>query len=124
MKKIVLCVDGVYIKGHKILLLKRNVEPYKGFWHLVGGHVKTNESLEDALKREFKEETSLDVKVGEIINARIEETLDRTKVIVAFQVTSAMGEIKLNSENIEYGWFSKTPQNSICNYSKYLSNAH
>jgi ADP-ribose pyrophosphatase YjhB (NUDIX family) len=123
LKKIVLCVDGVFVKKRKILLLKRNVKPYKGFWHLIGGHVKANESLKEALKREFKEETNLDIEVGEIIDARIEETLDRTKVIVALQVTSAHGEIKLNFENIEYGWFSKTPQNSSYNYSKYLSNS-
>jgi len=43
-KKFVVCVDGVYIKSGKILLLKRSVEPFKGYWHLVGGHVKKNEA--------------------------------------------------------------------------------
>ena len=40
----VVCVDGVYVKDGKILLLKRNVEPFKGFWHVVGGHVEENET--------------------------------------------------------------------------------
>jgi len=55
------------------LLLKRSVEPFKGFWHVVGGHVEGNESLQ-AVKREFKEETSLDVEAGEIIACRLEQT--------------------------------------------------
>lgn len=67
------CVDGIYEKNAKILLLKRNVEPFKGFWHAVGGHVEENETLKEALKREFKEETNLDVEVGEIIDGRIED---------------------------------------------------
>jgi len=63
-KESVVCVDGVYIKNEKILLLKRNTEPLKGFWHVVGGHVEENESLKAAVKRELKEETGLDVTVG------------------------------------------------------------
>jgi 8-oxo-dGTP diphosphatase len=115
-----LCVDGVYVKGGLILLLKRGTAPFKGRWHLVGGHVEENETLKEALKREFKEETSLDVEVGEIIDGRIETTPDRPKIIVVFEVTSAQGAIKLNSESQDYGWFAHTPPNSVCNYDKFL----
>jgi ADP-ribose pyrophosphatase YjhB (NUDIX family) len=90
-KEFVVCVDGVYVKDGKLLLLKRDVEPFKGRWHVVGGHVEENESLKEALKREFKEETGLDVAVGGIIDGRIEETFDRIKIIVAYEVTSAEG---------------------------------
>ncbi|TRO54424.1 NUDIX hydrolase, partial [Candidatus Bathyarchaeota archaeon] len=88
-KEFVVCVDGVYIRNGKLLLLKRNVEPFKGYWHVVGGHVEENESLRDAIKREFKEETGLEVTVGSIVAGRVEETFDRIKIIVAFEVTSA-----------------------------------
>ena len=116
-----LCVDGVYIKGGKILLLKRRVEPFKGRWHLVGGHVEENETLKEALRREFKEETNLDVEVGKILDGRIENTFDRIKIIVAFEVTNIQGEIKLNSESGAFGWFSEVPSNSVYDYSKYLT---
>ena len=121
-KEFVVCVDSVYVKDRKILLLKRAVEPFKGCWHVVGGHVEENESLKEAVKREFKEETGLDVTVGGIIEGRIEETFDRIKIIVAFEVTSAAGVINLNSENEEYGWFSEIPSDSVYDYSKYFSN--
>jgi ADP-ribose pyrophosphatase YjhB (NUDIX family) len=121
-KEIVVCVDGVFVKNGKILLLKRNVEPFKGCWHVVGGHVEENESLKAAVKREFKEETDLDIAVGDVIDARFEETFDRIKVIVAFEVKSAEGEISLNSENEAYGWFDEVPRESVYDYAKYLSN--
>jgi ADP-ribose pyrophosphatase YjhB (NUDIX family) len=119
-EKFFVCVDGVYLRDGKILLLKRNVEPFKGFWHVVGGHVEENETLKEALKREFREETGLDVVVGGIIGGRIEETFDRIKIIVAFEVVSAEGEIRLNSENEAYGWFDEVPCNSVYDYAKYL----
>ena len=43
----------------------------------------------------------MDVEVGNIIWGRIEETFDRVKIIVAFEIASAQGKIKLNSENKE-----------------------
>ena len=121
VKKFVICVDGVYVKDGKLLLLKRGVEPFKGYWHVVGGHVEEDETLKEAVKREFKEETGLDVVVGSIVGGRLEETFDRIKIIIAFQVVSAEGEVQLNSENEALGWFSQVPCNSVYDYTKYLS---
>jgi 8-oxo-dGTP pyrophosphatase MutT (NUDIX family) len=120
-KKFVVCVDGVYVKDRKILLLKRKVEPFKGYWHVVGGHVEENESLKTAVQREFKEETGLDVVVGDVIDGRLEETFDRIKIIAVFEVLSARGDIRLNYENDAYGWFDKIPHDSVSDYGKYLS---
>ena len=117
-KKFVVCVDGVYVKGGKIFLLKRTIEPFKGFWHLAGGHVEENETLKEALKREFKEETNMNATIG----GRIEETSDRVKIIAAFEITSAEGEIRLSPESDTYGWFDEVPRKSIYNYAKYLPN--
>jgi 8-oxo-dGTP diphosphatase len=119
-KKFVVCVDGVYIKEGKIFLLKRSTEPFNSYWHLVGGHIEENETLKEALKREFKEETNLDIDIGDVIDGRLEKTSDRIKIIVTFEVTSARGEIRLSPESEEYGWFSKIPRDSVYDYSKYL----
>ena len=118
-KKFFVNVDGILVDDGKLLLVRRAAEPFKGFWALVGGSVDENETLKEALKREFKEEVNLDVEVGEILGGRIEETFDRTKIIIVFHVTDAKGEIRLNSENYEYGWFSRIPKNSVYNYSEY-----
>ena len=117
-----MCVDGVYIKDGKVLLLKRRTEPFKGCWGLVGGRVEEGESLREALRREFKEETSLDITVGGLIDGRIEKTSDRTKIILTFEVTSVRGEISLSSESEAYSWFAKIPRNSVYKYAKYLPN--
>jgi ADP-ribose pyrophosphatase YjhB (NUDIX family) len=119
-KKCVVCVDGFYVQEGKILLFKRNVEPFKGFWHVIGGQVDENDTLKEALIREFKEETGLKVKVGKIIAGRIEETFDRIKIIVAFEISNSQGEIRLNFENEAYGWFDQIPPNSVYNYAKYF----
>ena len=46
-------------KNGKVLLLRRNTEPFKGYWTLPGGHIEFGETAEQAIIREVKEEASL-----------------------------------------------------------------
>ncbi len=49
-------IDAIIIKNDEILLIKRGVEPFKGYWALCGGYVGWDETIADAVKREVKEE--------------------------------------------------------------------
>ena len=60
------------VRDGKALIVKRAHEPRKGEWSLPGGLLELGESLQDAVRREIKEETALDVEVGPVI-----ETFDR-----------------------------------------------
>ena len=44
----------------KVLLIKRNNEPFFGDWVLTGGALYNNETLEEGAKRELKEKTGID----------------------------------------------------------------
>jgi len=65
-------VGAVVVRDGKALIIKRAHEPRKGEWSLPGGLLELGESLQDAVRREIKEETSLDIDVGPVI-----ETFDR-----------------------------------------------
>jgi NAD+ diphosphatase len=46
---------------NEVLLTKRAHDPYKNWWDVTGGFVEPNETLEEAVQRELKEETGLSV---------------------------------------------------------------
>ncbi|MDP3953494.1 MAG: NUDIX hydrolase [bacterium] len=52
---------AVVIRENKILLLQRKIEPFAGHWAIPVGHLEKDESYEETVVREVKEETGLRV---------------------------------------------------------------
>jgi ADP-ribose pyrophosphatase YjhB (NUDIX family) len=63
----IVAVGAVILDGDRVLLVQRGQEPLKGEWSLPGGVVELGETLEAALIREVREETSLDIIVGPVV---------------------------------------------------------
>ena len=57
------------MKGNELLLGKRDRDPAKGLWGLIGGFMEINETIEEAALRELYEETKLKGEVIDIIGA-------------------------------------------------------
>lgn len=51
----------------RILLCKRAIEPRKGFWTLPAGFMETRESVEDAARREAREEACADIAIDGVL---------------------------------------------------------
>lgn len=56
-------VGAIVVDRGRVLLLKRRKEPESGCWGIQGGAVEFGETIEDAVKRELKEELSVGVEI-------------------------------------------------------------
>jgi ADP-ribose pyrophosphatase YjhB (NUDIX family) len=94
------------------VLIKRGNEPAKGKWTIPGGLVELGEPLEQAVIREAKEETLLEVENPELVDvvSQVEiDTENKVKyhyVIVDYVVHVIGGIIGAASDAVELRWVS------------------
>ena len=55
------CVGAVVIDDDRLLLIRRGTAPSKGMWSIPGGRVEFGETLAEAVVREVREETGIEV---------------------------------------------------------------
>ncbi|MEK6719355.1 MAG: NUDIX hydrolase [Chloroflexota bacterium] len=83
----------------EVVLLRRGIEPGRGWWAQPGGFLEVDETVTEAAIRETHEETGLIVEPGEIIGlySRIEAAV----VVLAMEARVVGGESRLNPEALE-----------------------
>ncbi|EOZ92629.1 NUDIX hydrolase family protein [Indibacter alkaliphilus LW1] len=62
-------VNGILIENESILMIKHKMGPKRFFWNVPGGGMKYGSTVEENLKREFREETGLDIRICKFVCA-------------------------------------------------------
>ena len=101
------CVGAIITAGDKILLIRRGHEPEAGRWSLPGGRIEAGETDEQALIREVREETGLEVAPGPLIGAVDRPRPDgRVLVIRDYAATVTGGRLAAGDDADDARWFS------------------
>jgi len=107
----VVAVGAVIINDHKVLLVKRAHAPARGQWAIPGGRVEAGETLQQALKREIREETGLDIDIGplahvfDLIERSAAGLLTRHYVIIDYEATIVGGTLQAGDDALKIDWF-------------------
>jgi 8-oxo-dGTP diphosphatase len=95
----------VEFPDRQILLVKRGTVVFKDYWALPGGRVDDEETAEQAIVREVKEETGLRVeivkKMGEYHEVGVQDGIAYDYYPTCFLVKMVSGEIKRQEKEIE-----------------------
>ncbi len=107
MRCITLTVDAIIPFEGKIVLIKRKNEPFKDHYALPGGIVEYGERVEDALVREVKEETGLDVEIHRLVGVYSDPNRDPRGhfVSVCFIAVPKGGRLRADSDAKEIALF-------------------
>ena len=104
-------VEAVILKDDKLLFLRRKNNPVKGQWWFPGGRIRKGETLAEALYREVKEETGLEVIKSELVNVYSRIFDERHDITIAYICKCKPDKITLNNEHSEYKYYKKLPKN-------------
>lgn len=129
-KKILLAVDCIIFgfdnKNLKILLIKRDFEPEKGRWSLMGGFIAPDEAIDDAANRVLHHLTGLDNVYLEQLRAYgavDRDPVERT-VSIGYYALIPVSDKTLPNSDFSAKWFNidETPE-LIFDHQKMVSNA-
>ncbi|OGM13932.1 hypothetical protein A3D84_03385 [Candidatus Woesebacteria bacterium RIFCSPHIGHO2_02_FULL_42_20] len=101
------CSTAIIIKDQKMLVAKRAGSPFKGKWDFIGGYINKNESPEDAMKREIKEELGVNCKCRYLTSFCGTASYEGYgyPVLAMCYLVELSGKIKLNKkENSKLSW--------------------
>ncbi|MEM9327095.1 MAG: NUDIX domain-containing protein [Bacteroidota bacterium] len=97
-------------EGLSLLLIKRAIEPFAGYWALPGGLVSYEETLEAAVERELHEETGISINyLEQLYTFGALERDPRNRVIsVAYYglVKPSVFQVKAATDANEVAWFN------------------
>jgi 8-oxo-dGTP diphosphatase len=107
-----LAVSAAIFRDGRVLIVRRARSPAHGLYTLPGGGVELGETLEEAVIREVREETALEVEPIELVGFRQaiardgDGRVERHFVILPFAAHWISGEVSLNEELAEAHWLA------------------
>jgi len=115
-KRIVPVVIGAVVKEGKVLLTKRQEWDLKEYqeiknspWQIPGGGLEFNESTENCVVRELKEETGLDVEIIGLLPKvfyNVRGTWHGLFICYSCRMKDEEQKVVINSEASEWGWYT------------------
>jgi 8-oxo-dGTP diphosphatase len=114
-------------KDGMLMLTRRNINPFKGFWDLPGGFVEEGEHPHDAVKREILEETGLQVEIVDFLGVYMDTYGDgenQSSTMNLHYLARFTGGIeKPGSDVDQIGWFTpeEIPENIAFNNCKHAA---
>ncbi|TQR39530.1 NUDIX hydrolase [Lysinibacillus sphaericus] len=101
MNKFIITSGAVVLDEHKRILLKK--DPDRG-WEVPGGIVEENENIKNAVVREVKEETGINIDIIEFCG--VSQDIKRNICNMWWLGTPINGSLKVSKESLEVGFFS------------------
>jgi 8-oxo-dGTP diphosphatase len=99
MRTPLLTVDAVILSGEGLVLIRRKNPPYQGCYALPGGFVQVGESTEEAVRREAREETGLEIQLLGLIGVYSDPSRDpRGHVVSICYLARGRGILRSGSD--------------------------
>jgi 8-oxo-dGTP diphosphatase len=102
--KIIKVTAGVIADNDKVLITRRAPkENFAGGWEFPGGKIEVNETPQDCLVRELKEELNIDVSIGKFCTEVTHDYGNMNINLIAYYCIIVNGKIQVSVHD-KYNW--------------------
>ena len=117
-----LCIDLVVKTQDGILLTKRDIPPYKGYWHTPGGTLLLTEKITKAIQRIAKDEFGSKVKIIKLLGTMEfpPDEITKHSVSIVYLIKPISKNLKGNWQAKELKFFKEIPEKTIKEQKKFL----
>jgi 8-oxo-dGTP diphosphatase len=100
---------AVVVDGDQVMLVRRAVEPRRGWWDLPGGFLEQGEHPAEGLRREVREETGLEIEILELLGFFLDAYPEpgETTLNCYYVARVSDGEPEPGSDVAEIRWFHR-----------------
>lgn len=106
-------VAGIIYKDDKFLIAQRNLKKSQGgLWEFPGGKVEPEESYQDALKREIKEEFNADIEVEDFVGENVHHYPERDIKLIFYKAKLISDKMEV-LEHEDIRWITKEDKDSF-----------
>ena len=103
------CAGALVVRAGHILLVRRAIEPYRGYWDIPGGFLEEGEQPQAGAVRELWEETGLEVRLGDLFGFYTDRYVYQGEqgvtLNIYFLAEVIGGEERAGDDAAELGWF-------------------
>jgi len=111
-KKTINVVAAIIIKDGSLFATQRGYGEWKDWWEFPGGKIEQGETLEEALKREIREELSTEINVDEFL-CTVEYDYPKFHLSMHCYICSLLTESLHLNEHEAARWLTKDELNSV-----------
>ena len=103
------CAETVIIQDGHVLLVRRNIDPFRGYWDIPGGFLEEAELPDAGAIREAREETNLEVDLLGMVGMSLDNYPGEEKLVVLTisYLAEPLGNPKAGHEAEEVCYFAE-----------------
>jgi ADP-ribose pyrophosphatase YjhB (NUDIX family) len=100
------CAGALVQRNGKVLLVRRAVEPFRGYWDIPGGFCEADEHPTETAIRETREETGLEIELTGLLGLWLDEYGGVTTLNAYYLARPLTEQIQAGSDADGAAWFA------------------
>jgi len=100
------CAGALILRHGKVLLVRRRIEPYLGYWDIPGGFCEVDEHPAQTAIREAREETGLEIALTGLLGLWLDDYAGQTTLNVYYLARPLSHKLRVGSDADGAAWFA------------------